>query len=78
MANRYNPQHETAVVEDLSYAPLTNEQFDRTRRVVASWVAREGLAVEDATKLMKMLGVYPGEEAQEFKTPLQHVSLPSE
>jgi len=48
---------------DCVAVPITDEQRTAARRTVAE----NAIDVADATELLKMLGLYPGQEVEDFK-----------
>lgn len=67
--SQYNPQHVTAPCDEP--AELSDEQRTAARRIVAG----NAVDAQDATALMLMLGIYPGQESEEFNLTLPQCAL---
>jgi hypothetical protein len=73
-SNKYNPQNSTAPCDEVEVVGrtgdipkiITEDQKAATRRVIAGY---PGINAEDAEEIFLMLGIYPGQETDEFKTP---------
>jgi hypothetical protein len=74
MPPKYNPQNDTAVCdagredrdENDDRPDLTDEERDKARKIVAEAIARSGLGAKELTEALLMLGIYPGQETENF------------
>lgn len=65
-SGKYNPQHTTAQCDEPPIVTL--EERAAARRTVAVHARRLGILDEDTVEIMRMLGIFPGEEDPYFIT----------
>lgn len=65
-SGKYNPQHTTAQCDEPPIVSL--EERELARRTVAVHARRLGIPDEEAVEMIRMLGIFPGEEDPYFIT----------